>query len=104
MDREKVERVLRHLESAGRQGTGVISLSNAIGVSPSELRKFVSERQDFVKMIDGKVMLNRFGTAKGSVDTMLANLDKELESQDKQYYWFWLVLALSGVVLFICRT
>lgn len=104
MDREKIERVLKYIESCGRKGCGVITLSNATGVSQSELRKFLSERQDFVKTIDGKVMLNRFGAAKGSVDSMLAILDEELESQDTNSYWFWLVLALSGFVVFISST
>ncbi|MBF7072311.1 hypothetical protein ISG33_02695 [Glaciecola sp. MH2013] len=71
-------KILEALESSGKEGRGVISLSLETGYSQSVLRRFFKKHKQFCVPLNGqtKYKLSQFTNERGSVDEMVATIER----------------------------
>jgi hypothetical protein len=74
------QKVLEALESSGKKGVGLITLSLQTGYSQMELRSFLKKHKQYCLPLNGatKYKLSQFTETMGSVDKMV----QEIERQD----------------------
>ena len=73
---DKMEVIIRALDSYGDRGCGLISLSLKTGVSQSSLRRFVDKHKKYCLPIDKKHKY-KLNKEKGSVEQVLASMATE---------------------------
>lgn len=79
MEIEEARVIFNSISRCDKQGIGVITLSNETGIPQSTLRKYLLNHIAFFAKVgnSAKYTINRFSKYKGSVESMLIDLEKE---------------------------
>jgi hypothetical protein len=95
MEIETARKILREIESHGKNGVGVSSIASSTDISHSEIREFLSEHPDMVIKSSTKptYTISRYGPHKGSVDNMLASMAKNKKAN--HLFWYFFVILIS---------
>lgn len=80
---DKARKILESLESSGQTGRGIITLSLETGIEQSELRDFFRKHKNYCEALNGetKFKLNRLSKERGSVDEMIAAIERRRVSE-----------------------
>ncbi|WP_334029077.1 hypothetical protein [Alteromonas sp. P256] len=75
----KARKILEALESSGKEGRGIITLSLETGYSQSDLRSFFNKNKKFCVPLNGqtKYKLCQFTEERSSVDEMVAEIERQ---------------------------
>ncbi len=85
----KAHKILKALESSGKDGDGVITLSLETGYSQTVLRSFFKKYKQYCVPLNGgtKYKLSQFTEERGSVDDMVAEIGRQ-EVSNRVYMSF----------------
>ena len=93
----EARKVLEALESSGKEGVGVITLSLETGCSQSELRSFFKNHKQYCVPLNGetKYKLSQFTETCDSVDKMLKEIERQkVNARVSRAFYYGLIAGL----------
>ena len=110
MNTYEAKSIFLMLERAGKEGSGILSLSQKTHIKPSRLRRYLSTYSEFFTQVDSdlKYRLNTSNHFHGSTQDMLKALKSESRidriKQTFELYNVWPILTSALVLLAILNS
>ena len=97
----ELTKILNALNSHAPKGVGVFSISKETSIDPQVLREYFSKYTDYFFQIPNEqsYQINRFGKFKGSVEEIIQDYEKELESAKSNNNWLLYFLFIAAFVV-----